>query len=119
MDYFSENDESAVARGGLQREPIIVTDRMPLVLQHKGHSRTIVGYEMTKNGAINLLAFDPSKCLRAVLPSLLSTTDRSAPSPDPYQTISTVSHSHGSLVPLRPRACSVRAVTRKADPNAR
>ncbi|KAH9981503.1 peptidase family C78-domain-containing protein [Lactifluus volemus] len=41
--------------------PVVITDRMPLVLQHQGHSRTIVGYEITKDGATNLLAFDPSR----------------------------------------------------------
>jgi hypothetical protein len=39
---------------------VTITDKMPLVLQHKGHSRTIIGYEVTKTGIINLLAFDPS-----------------------------------------------------------
>jgi Peptidase family C78 len=42
-------------------QTVNITDRMPVILQHEGHSRTIVGYEMTKNGRINLLAFDPSK----------------------------------------------------------
>ena len=41
--------------------PIVVTERMPLVLQHDGHSRTIVGFEKSKNGKINLLIFDPGK----------------------------------------------------------
>lgn len=40
--------------------PIVVTDRMPIVLQHEGHSRTIVGYEVGKRGEINLITFDPS-----------------------------------------------------------
>ena len=40
--------------------PIIVTDKLPIVLQHNGHSRTIVGYEQGKGGAIYLLTFDPS-----------------------------------------------------------
>lgn len=41
--------------------PVVVTDRMPLVLQHQGHSRTIVGFEKLKSGSVNLLCFDPSK----------------------------------------------------------
>jgi len=41
--------------------PVKVTDRMPLILQHQGHSRTIVGYEIAKNGTINLLTFDPAR----------------------------------------------------------
>ncbi|KAI9466004.1 peptidase family C78-domain-containing protein [Lactarius psammicola] len=40
--------------------PVVVTDRIPLILQYQGHSRTIVGYEITRDGATNLLAFDPS-----------------------------------------------------------
>jgi hypothetical protein len=34
---------------------------MPLVLQHAGHSRTIIGYEITTGGAVNLLLFDPAR----------------------------------------------------------
>ena len=41
--------------------PVLSTDRMPLILQHEGHSRTIVGFERLKNGSINLLCFDPSR----------------------------------------------------------
>ena len=41
--------------------PVTVTDRMPIVLQHEGHSRTIVGYERLKDGTINLLCFDPAR----------------------------------------------------------
>ncbi|KAH9060064.1 peptidase family C78-domain-containing protein, partial [Lactarius vividus] len=40
--------------------PVVVTDRMPLILQYQGHSRTIIGYEITRDGATNLLVFDPS-----------------------------------------------------------
>ncbi|KAF8163131.1 peptidase family C78-domain-containing protein [Crassisporium funariophilum] len=44
----------------LQVSPVISTDKMPLILQHDGHSRTIVGYEVDKNGVTNLLMFDPA-----------------------------------------------------------
>jgi hypothetical protein len=62
VEYFSG---PAKKRGNLEdalrgASPIMSTDRMPLVLQHAGHSRTIIGYEQTKNG-VNLLLFDPSK----------------------------------------------------------
>lgn len=40
--------------------PVIVTDKMPLILQHNGHSRTIVGYEVSQKGFVNLLTFDPA-----------------------------------------------------------
>jgi len=33
---------------------------MPLILQHNGHSRTIVGYEVDGHGVTNLLTFDPA-----------------------------------------------------------
>ena len=42
---------------------VTVTERMPVVLQHAGHSRTVVGYEIQRNGECNLLVFDPSKCV--------------------------------------------------------
>lgn len=34
---------------------------MPLILQHNGHSRIIVGYEVDGRGITNLLMFDPSQ----------------------------------------------------------
>ncbi|KAJ7771761.1 peptidase family C78-domain-containing protein [Mycena metata] len=40
---------------------VTVTSRMPMILQHAGHSRTIVGYEVSKTGLVNLLVFDPSR----------------------------------------------------------
>lgn len=36
-------------------------DRMPLYLQHQGHSRVIVGVEQTNGGELNLLVFDCGK----------------------------------------------------------
>jgi hypothetical protein len=52
--------------------PVVVTDRMPLVLQYQGHSRTIVGYEIAKDGATNLLAFDPSMRMKLLRGMALS-----------------------------------------------
>ncbi|KAG9040236.1 hypothetical protein FRB95_000165 [Tulasnella sp. JGI-2019a] len=46
---------------------VTIASLMPLILQHKGHSRTIIGYEVTKNGATNLLIFDPAKRTKADL----------------------------------------------------
>ncbi|KAG6874304.1 hypothetical protein C0995_001529 [Termitomyces sp. Mi166 len=64
VNYFSPKSDSSKSlsindalRGA---SPIVVTDRMPIILQHQGHSRTIVGYEVTKTGKIKLLMFDPS-----------------------------------------------------------
>ncbi|KAH9004936.1 DUF1671-domain-containing protein [Lactarius hatsudake] len=55
--------------------PVVVTDRMPLILQYQGHSRTIIGYEITKDGATNLLAFDPSVRMRQLRDMALSNRD--------------------------------------------
>jgi Peptidase family C78 len=40
--------------------PVVISDRMPLILQHQGHSRTIIGYEISKDGSTTLLTFDPA-----------------------------------------------------------
>jgi len=44
----------------LQISPITITAKMPLILQHNGHSRTIVGFEVDKTGMTSLLLFDPA-----------------------------------------------------------
>ncbi|KIR34083.1 hypothetical protein I352_03316 [Cryptococcus deuterogattii MMRL2647] len=44
-------------------EAIRVSNRFPLILQHSGHSRTIIGYEENARGDINLLLFDPGKTM--------------------------------------------------------
>jgi hypothetical protein len=47
---------------------VAITNKMPIMLQHKGHSRMIVGCEMTTAGEVNLLFFDPAKTLKKYLP---------------------------------------------------
>ncbi|KIM32150.1 hypothetical protein M408DRAFT_326807 [Serendipita vermifera MAFF 305830] len=47
--------------------PIIQTNKMPLILQHQGHSRTIVGIEINRTGAPNLLVYDPAKRMPAAV----------------------------------------------------
>lgn len=42
---------------------VAITGKMPLILQHNGHSRTIVGCERCVDGTINLLVFDPAKSI--------------------------------------------------------
>ena len=64
VTYFSAashgEDQPLDMNQALERaEPVVCTDRMPLILQFHGHSYTIVGYEITQTGAINLLVFDP------------------------------------------------------------
>ncbi|KAG1819526.1 peptidase family C78-domain-containing protein [Suillus subaureus] len=63
VQYFSppnskQGTVTDVLRGA---SPVIATDKMPLVLQFNGHSQTIIGYEISKNGDTNLLVFDPSR----------------------------------------------------------
>ncbi|KAJ7197208.1 peptidase family C78-domain-containing protein [Mycena pura] len=53
-----------VSEALLGATPVVVTSRMPFILQHDGHSRTIIGYEVNKSGEINLLEFDPSKIMK-------------------------------------------------------
>jgi len=64
LDYF--NPPESRPRGNAfdtlhGANPVVVTERPPLVLQHAGHSRTIIGVEVNRQGAINLLLFDPSR----------------------------------------------------------
>ncbi|KAF9487880.1 hypothetical protein BDN71DRAFT_1457989 [Pleurotus eryngii] len=73
--YFSSNSLAQMKdfntrehiEGVTQGEAVMITERMPIILQHQGHSRTIVGYEVTKKGEVNLLTFDPSRLPKAVL----------------------------------------------------
>ena len=65
LNYFSESEpkpKSATVSEALKgARPVVVTSRLPVILQHQGHSRTIVGYEKGKGGAVFLLTFDPAK----------------------------------------------------------
>ncbi|KAL1409950.1 hypothetical protein Q8F55_003949 [Vanrija albida] len=53
-NYFDGDD---VGHPGSVR----ISTRLPVILQHSGHSRSIVGYEESAKGEINLLVFDPAK----------------------------------------------------------
>jgi len=64
--YFSPSSLSGKVKTSIDdalrgASPIISTNQMPIILQHAGHSRTIIGFEVTKKGIVNLLTFDPSK----------------------------------------------------------
>ena len=65
LNYFSGGEprpkNTTVSEALRAARPVVVTDKLPIVLQHEGHSRTIVGCEQVKGGALNLLTFDPSK----------------------------------------------------------
>ena len=61
VDYFSPTCKGATIHDALhEASPIANTDRMPLILQDHRHSRTIVGYEVSRDGTVNLLMFDPA-----------------------------------------------------------
>ena len=60
FDADSRDHQASPQEGWRGATPVVVTDHMPLILQYQGHSRTIVGYEITREGATKLLAFDPS-----------------------------------------------------------
>ncbi|KAF9052718.1 peptidase family C78-domain-containing protein [Panaeolus papilionaceus] len=62
VHYFTPNQsiKSMNAFESLQSSCVTSTHKMPIILQHNGHSRTIVGYEVTNIGSINLLTFDPA-----------------------------------------------------------
>ncbi|KAI0646907.1 peptidase family C78-domain-containing protein [Trametes meyenii] len=64
-NYFSGGEKqpksTTVEQALRGASPVVVTNKMPIVLQHEGHSRTIVGCEVIKDGIINLLTFDPAK----------------------------------------------------------
>ncbi|KAF9472771.1 DUF1671-domain-containing protein [Pholiota conissans] len=63
VEYFTPKatqTKSANAFDSIQSYPIVNTTKMPLILQHDGHSRTVVGYETDRNGITKLLIFDPA-----------------------------------------------------------
>ncbi|KAF7796876.1 hypothetical protein EIP86_008061 [Pleurotus ostreatoroseus] len=63
LEYFTQDPpKQATVNDALRSaSPIVVTERLPIILQHEGHSRTVVGYERLDKGPINLFMFDPSK----------------------------------------------------------
>ncbi|KJA18602.1 hypothetical protein HYPSUDRAFT_144808 [Hypholoma sublateritium FD-334 SS-4] len=63
VEYFTpkgSQEKATNAFDSLKVSSIMSTNKMPLILQHAGHSRTVVGYEIDKKGATNLLIFDPA-----------------------------------------------------------
>ena len=64
VDYFTPKqtiDKPINIFESLTNSPVTNTDKMPLILQHDGHSRTIIGYEIDGRGVTNLLTFDPAQ----------------------------------------------------------
>jgi len=61
IEYFSssrERNHTTVDDALRGASPVTCTDRMPFILQYSGHSLTIVGYEISKTGTVNLLSFN-------------------------------------------------------------
>jgi hypothetical protein len=61
MEYFSsprERNHTTVDDALRGASPVTCTDRMPFILQYSGHSLTIIGYEISKTGTVNLLSFN-------------------------------------------------------------
>ncbi|EGG02582.1 uncharacterized protein MELLADRAFT_110040 [Melampsora larici-populina 98AG31] len=101
---------------------IINTDKMPLYLQHAGHSRTIVGFETDTQGNENLLIFDPAKAVPTALKSLcgfmtsrsnlfslkrLKSSNDSSQNPEPILDLS----QHSKL--LAPFRVSIKSLSRR------
>ena len=73
-NHFSPSHEGAQTVNDVLNGAVTVTELMPVILQHVGHSRTVVGYEVQKNGECNLLVFDPSRCVQFIIPLAQSLT---------------------------------------------
>ncbi|KAF8604518.1 DUF1671-domain-containing protein [Ceratobasidium sp. AG-I] len=62
--HFTEHsNEPEPGAGGTPSSArgVFMSTRMPVVLQHKGHSRTVIGVELTASGETNLLIYDPAR----------------------------------------------------------
>lgn len=60
-------------------EKVFKTDLPPIYLQHQGHSLTVIGFEVRKNGSANLLVFDPmfktSPAIQRLIGTAVKTSD--------------------------------------------
>ncbi|KAE9395016.1 hypothetical protein BT96DRAFT_1022189 [Gymnopus androsaceus JB14] len=82
--YNQRNSASTVNAALLGASPVQCAPCMPLILQNDGHSRMVIGYELTILGGVTLLVFDPSKLpskrLRNAALASFSATSSSSPS---------------------------------------
>ncbi|KAF8644137.1 hypothetical protein AX16_008664 [Volvariella volvacea WC 439] len=62
VKYFDHNSKppTTVNEALWRSSTVKITEHMPLILQRKGHSVTVIGYEIEKDGSTNLLVFDTS-----------------------------------------------------------
>ncbi|KAH9997516.1 peptidase family C78-domain-containing protein [Russula vinacea] len=77
FDAHTQDHPTSVQERWRAATPVVISDRMPLILQHQGHSRTIIGYEIAKDGGTNLLAFDPSVRMTKIRDIVLSSLNLS------------------------------------------
>ncbi|KAG2217374.1 hypothetical protein INT45_007384 [Circinella minor] len=56
-----ENEEEGHSTNNKKDKIVHITQRPPLYLQHSGHSRTVIGIELLKDGKRNLIMFDPGR----------------------------------------------------------
>ncbi|KAG9123491.1 DNA-directed DNA polymerase eta rad30, partial [Ceratobasidium sp. 392] len=61
--HFMEHSEP----GSTSVRGVFMSTRMPVVLQHKGHSRTVIGVEFVPSGETNVLIYDPARRPSAAL----------------------------------------------------
>ncbi|WWC91618.1 uncharacterized protein L201_006564 [Kwoniella dendrophila CBS 6074] len=66
FDILMRTSDEGAGRG----EVVRISKKFPLILQHSGHSRTIIGYEENARGDINLLLFDPGRSMPKDIRSL-------------------------------------------------
>ncbi|WWD19554.1 hypothetical protein CI109_104015 [Kwoniella shandongensis] len=59
FDVLMRSGDGGAGRGDAVR----VSNKFPLILQHFGHSRTIIGYEENGRGDVNLLLLDPGRTM--------------------------------------------------------
>ncbi|EKG15893.1 Peptidase C78 ubiquitin fold modifier-specific peptidase 1/ 2 [Macrophomina phaseolina MS6] len=84
LDYVKAYFRAGSARE--QREKKVVRTHLPpIYLQQPGHSVTIVGYEQRKDGARNLLVFDPMFRTSPGMAKILGRRDLRTPRPEVMQ----------------------------------
>ncbi|KAK4048925.1 hypothetical protein OIV83_004481 [Microbotryomycetes sp. JL201] len=73
VKYFSDESASKKSKNALSAlmtssgQAVRMTKKEPLYLQHQGHSRTVVGVDVAKDGQGWLLLFDPGKSVSTTM----------------------------------------------------
>ncbi|WVO12504.1 hypothetical protein L204_100104 [Cryptococcus depauperatus] len=102
-DVMMRSGDNDLSRSGDVR----VFNKFPLILQHSGHSRTIVGYEENVKGDVSILVYDPGrkipKNIRAAALSKLANDRVKLSSPLPIMSWPPVNVSTVSMKSARSR----------------